>query len=213
MKRVVGPALVVALLAGGLPASAGSDPSTNALGSIQVHPHPEAGPEPVNLPVTVQFDNRSLLEQSHQVLLAFNVHDPEVLRVAFTSLETANGTDVPLVKDERDNTAQPRVFVEASEIANATGLEANASIQTEANGRFHVGFMVIPFDEDWSKIPLDDEGAAELYGYAILASRGHESGGLQPPLLGSGNQVPGPSALVVLILAAGLTRRRSGCRG
>lgn len=223
MRRALAAALLAALAWASVPAGAGGDPSTGPFGSVEMHPHPPAGPEPTDLPVRVTFDDRSLLERAHRVLLSFNLHDPAAVTVDFRGISAPNGT-VPLVKDERSRSAQPRVIVAGSDLANATsgnatGLEVDAAVETAANGRFHVGFMVIPFDEDWSNLQLDSGGSAELYGYSLLASEGHPAEGLEPPLKGSGNDVPGPGAGLALLAAGGAavgSRRRSrrdGARG
>lgn len=208
--------LVASLLALAVPANAERDPPSNALGTIEMPAHPSAGPDPVPLRVLVTFEDRELLERSHQVLLSFNVHDTDAVSVDFGGIETANGTPVPIVKDERDKPGQPRVFVNATDLANATAIDVNATVETHANGRFHLGFMVIPFNDNWAKLPLGSNGTAELYGFSVLASSGHATEGLDPPLRGSGNLVPGPGAglaVAAVILAAAWThRRRDGDR-
>lgn len=211
MRAVLAVAAVAAVLSAAVPADAAGDPSTNQLGTVEMPAHPPTGPEPRGLPVTVELDDRALLDEANQILLSFNVHDTEAVDVSFDGLTTANGTPVPLVDEDRDRPAQPRVFVDGDALVNASTLHVDATVTTHANGRFHVGFMVIPFDDDWETLTLDGGGSAELYGFSVLAADGHAAEGLEPPLRGSGNQVPGP-APVALAVAAALTAAVAGSR-
>lgn len=215
MTRALAAALLLALASAGVPAAAAGG-WTGPLGSVQMRAHPPAGPEPTDLPVRVTFDNPSLLERAHRILLSFNVKDPDAVSVDFKGV-SAGDEPVSLVEDGRSKPANPEVIVAGEVVANATGgngtvLDVDAAVQTHANGRFHVGFLVIPFDEDWSPLRTASGGSTQLYGYSLLASRGHPTGGLAPPMEGKGNDVPGPGAgLAALALGGAATLRRSRC--
>lgn len=215
MTRALAAALLLALASAGVPAAAAG--WTGPLGFVDMRAHPPAGPEPTELPVRVTFDNPSLLERAHRILLSFNVKDPDAVSVDFQGV-SAGGKTVPLVKDGRSKPVAPEVIVAGEEVANATGgngtvLDVDAAVKTHANGRFHVGFLVIPFDEDWSELQADSGESTQLYGYSLLASRGHPTGGLEPPMKGDGNDVPGPGAgLVALAVGGAATLGRSRCR-
>lgn len=212
MKRLAAAMALAALLLAAVPAHAAGDPASNAFGTVEIPAHPQAGPQPVDLPVRVTFDDPALLEETNQIMLAFDIPDPEHVTVTFQGIDTGDGRPVPISKDQRNHSSQPGVFVDAAELENHTALHVNATVATDANGRFPIGFMVIPFDDDWETLSLED-GTADLYGYAVIASDGHETDGLEPPLRGSGNDVPalGPLA-VVSGLGLAATWRRSGCQ-
>lgn len=214
MKRLAAVFLLAALLLAAAPSKAASDPASNAFGTVEIPAHPPAGPQPVDLSVRVTFEDPALLEETNQIMLAFDLPKPERVTVTFQGIETGDGTPVPITKDQRNNSGQPGVFVDAAELENHTTLHVNATVATDANGRFPIGFMVIPFDDDWETLSLGENGTADLYGYAVLASDGHESDGLEPPLRGSGNDVPAPGPLAVVSgLGLAATWRRFGCSG
>lgn len=212
MKRLAAILVLAAILLAAVPSKAASDPASNAFGRVEIPARPPAGPQPVDLSVKVIFEDPALLEETNQIMLAFDLPEPEHLTVTVQGIENGNGTPVPIAKDQRNDSAQPGVFVDAAELENHTALHVNATVATDANGRFPIGFMVIPFDDDWKTLSLGENGTADLYGYAVLASDGHETDGLEPPLRGSGNDVPalGPVA-VVSVLGLAATWRRFGC--
>lgn len=164
-------------------------------------PYPQSTGEPAPIVARIDLRDWDGAADMEYVLLAFNVKT-DAMVIELSSVETPDGTPMPLHADERAAEPRtPKVIVAAEDLANGT-VVLRGTVTPEANGRFHMGAMAIGFDAEFAKLLLPGGYSAEVYGSAEATAEGFETGPFAPPFRGDSNQVHVPGAGVVVAVAA-----------
>lgn len=124
---------------------------------------------------------------------------------------TLAGIPVALEKDDRaESRTQPKVWVNAENVTLGQEFLLEGTVTAKGNGQFHVGAIVIAFDENYQKFVTPEQEVAEVYAFGLLSATGIDPGPGRPPFEGQGN-VPSVGLLVSLVAVAALvfSRRRA----
>jgi hypothetical protein len=147
------------------------------------------------------------------------VRDAAILMFGFNGLSDAvdiqlrgvglNGSPLPVDKDERAaSRQQPKVWIKPANVSAGKEITMEGTVTAHGNGQFHVGAIVIAFDETYQKFVTPQQEYAEVYAFGLLRATGVDEGEGRPPFQGQGN-VSGPAwalAVLCIVLVAALRR-------
>lgn len=139
--------------------------------------------------------------------------ESQAIELANLTLATQDGEPIEVNRSEGDPGDQElRLFVDPRALPDdgpVVVLSADATLT--ANTRARVSGLAIGFDATWNEIQLEDGNKTSLYGFTWIGTDEAQTGGMSPPVEGSGNLVPAsPIPLTLLGLAgAALVSRRA----
>jgi hypothetical protein len=177
----------------------------NLLGRLELPPYLEIGREPRTVQVNLTLADLATVDRAATLMVAFNLKSRDV-SLSGERLMAGDRELIP-VKEEtvRDGLQRQRFFdpsdVLASQQDGRVELTLVGTVAAKANGQFHVGALVIAFDEAWGTLRTEDGASAELYGFTLFSATGLPASALTP-FHGQGNS---PLGIALLALAAAVT--------
>jgi hypothetical protein len=184
-----------------------------SFGSVAMDAYLQAGKDTASVEARFVLDDLEAIERAANVLFAFNLKG-DAADVELTSITTPDGKTLTPVRTQTvDDGRQPQAHVAPADLLAAAQdgqveVVLKGLVTVHANGQFHLGAMVIAFDEGWGIVQLDD-GPAQLYGFSMVMATGLGGGAM--PFQGQGNTwVVLPVALLAFVVAvAGVASARS----
>lgn len=134
--------------------------------------------------------------QAFRYLAVYRTDSPYVtIRLDGAALD--DGRAATVERHERNASAtESRMWIGGTQGA---GVVLRGFAAPHANGRFHIGVLLIPYDQAWRQVASENGTPLQIYAYTALSGVGVDQG---PLFVGSGN-VPSVSALVAAAAVAG----------